>query len=295
VESLIEEGGISLLIARQKEGKSMLSGQLSIDVSFGEKFLGQLQTRQGRVLYVDYENRTHRLKTRGKDLAQGRQLTEVFFAAYDRIADRNLGLDGDNLARLMQAVAECKPALLVIDPLRLATSTDLIDSGKVVGVLECVSKIQQANPQLGILLVHHLKKGQGDNLISLRSSPRDWVERAFGSQALLAHVETIIGLEQDEDRRYTLATVPRSYEPIVWALEKEVESERFMLSGPTDQLATWPATLRQHWNELPNEFTWTEGMAKVGNSTLDRIIRRARPLLLVQDPRTKQYRKLAPQ
>ena len=46
-------------------------------------------------------------------------------------------------------------------------------------------------------------------------------------------METIIGLEQDEDRRYTLATVPRSYEPIIWALEKEVESERFMLSGPT--------------------------------------------------------------
>src|SRR5438034_5398972 len=110
VESLIEEGGISLLIARQKEGKSMLSGQLSIDVSFGERFLGQLQTRLGRVLYVDYENRTHRLKTRGKDLAQGRQLSSVFLAAYDRIADRNLGLDGDNLKRLMQAVAECKPA-----------------------------------------------------------------------------------------------------------------------------------------------------------------------------------------
>jgi hypothetical protein len=219
VESLIEEGGISLLIARQKEGKSMLAAQLSIDVSFGEKFLGQLATRQGRVVYIDYENRTHRLKKRGEELGSGRKITDVFFAAYDRIADRNLGLDGEDLKRLMAAVDEHKPSLLVIDPLRLATSMDLVDAGKVVGVLENASMIQRNNPWLGIVLVHHLKKLQGDGTVSLRSNPRDWVDRAFGSQALLAHVETIIGLEQDEDRQYTLATVPRSYEPLTWALE----------------------------------------------------------------------------
>lgn len=217
VENLIEEGSVSLLIARQKEGKSMFSGQLSIDVSLGEKFLGQLTTRRSRVLYIDYENRTHRLKTRGNDLADGRVINEVFFAAYDRIADRDLGLDGKNLERLIQVIWQLQPALLVIDPLRLATSTDLLDSGKVVGVLEKVSKIQRENPQLGILLVHHLKKGQGEGVVTLRSNPRDWVERAFGSQALLAHVETIIGLEQDGDRHYTLATVPRSYEPMILA------------------------------------------------------------------------------
>ncbi len=292
VENLIEEGGISLLIARQKEGKSMFSGQLSIDVSLGQKFLGQLSTRQGRVLYVDYENRTHRLKTRGNDLAEGRVIKEVFFAAYDRIADRDLGLDGENLERLIRAIREFQPALLVIDPLRLATSTDLLDSGKVVGVLENVSKIQRENPRLGILLVHHLKKGQGEGVVTLRANPRDWVERAFGSQALLAHVETIIGLEQDEDRHYTLATVPRSYEPMILALEKQPGSERYAMASPTDQLGTWTAKQRAHWEELPAEFSWTEGTARVGNSTLDRIVRRAVPNLLVQDSTTKRYRKV---
>lgn len=292
VENLIEEGGISLLIARQKEGKSMFSGQLSIDVSRGERFLGQLNTRRGRVLYVDYENRTHRLKTRGNDLAEGRIVNEVFFAAYDRIADRDLGLDGDNLERHIRSIQDLQPALLVIDPLRLATSTDLLDSGKVVAVLENVSKIQRENPRLGILLVHHLKKGQGDGVVTLRANPRDWAERAFGSQALLAHVETIIGLEQDEDRHYTLATVPRSYEPMILALEKQPGSERYAVAGPADQLATWPAKQRHHWEELPAEFSWTEGAAKVGNSTLDRVVRRAVPYLLVQDPATKRYRKL---
>ena len=100
VQSLIEEGGISLLVARQKEGKSMLSAQMAIDVSHGEPFLGQLATERGTVLYVDYENRAHRIKSRGEDLARGRKLDGVYFAAYDRIADRDLGLDGSYLDRL---------------------------------------------------------------------------------------------------------------------------------------------------------------------------------------------------
>jgi hypothetical protein len=293
VEGLIEEGGISLLVARQKEGKSMLSAQLAIDVSLGEPFLDRLPSKKGTVLYIDYENRRHRLKARGVDLAGERRLDNVLFRAFDRIADRNVGLDGDNLKRLTAAVGMVKPALLVIDPLRLATSTDLLDAGKVVPVLERVSTLQQVNPDMGVLLVHHLKKGQGDLSVKLKADPREWIERAFGSQALLAHVETILGLEQDkEDRRYTLATVPRSSEPLVWALEKAPNSERFLLSSGSDQLATWPPALRNHWVRLPDEFSWSEGMAIVGNSTVDRIIRRAKPAgLLTQHALTKRYRK----
>jgi hypothetical protein len=231
-------------VARQKEGKSMLSAQMAIDVSQGEPFLGKLPTQKGTVLYIDYENRSHRIKSRGEDLAGGRTLDNVYFAAFDRIADRNLGLDNSDLERLKYAVTFYEPSLMIIDPLRLATAEDLTDAKRVVPVLERASQLQQENPKLGILLVHHLKKGQGEFQVRLQADPREWIDRAFGSQALLAHVETIIGLEQEEDRRYTLATVPRSYEPIIWALEKETNSERFAVAKPGDQLETWPTKLR---------------------------------------------------
>jgi len=291
----VEEGGISILIARQKEGKSMLSAQLAIDVSCGDPFLGKLKTKKGIVLYVDYENRSHRIKLRGEDLGSGRELTGVLFAAYDRISDRDLGLDGDDLERLRESVAVIHPTLLIIDPLRLATSAELgAEASKVVPVLERASTLQQAHPSMGILLVHHLKKGQVEakDKVRLRDNPRDWIDRIYGSQALLAHVETIIGLEQDEDRHYTLATVPRSSEPIIWAIEKVSSSERFVLAKPSEQLSIWSNKLKDHWDNLPNEFSWTEGMAVVGNSTLDRIVRKATPLLLTQDPRTKLYHKV---
>jgi hypothetical protein len=293
VENLIEEGSISLLIARQKEGKSMLAAQMAIDIGSGEDFLGVCKTKAGPVLYVDYENRVHRVKSRGLDLAKGRPIRNVYFAAYDRISDRKLGLDRQGLDGLKTVIKTIHPILLVIDPLRLATSADLLDGNKVVPVLERVSELQAECPNMAVLIIHHLKKGQSDqDQKSLIQDPRDWIERACGSQALLAHVEIIIGFEQVGDRRYTLATVPRSYDPIIWALEKEPGSQRYIPAKTQDQLNTWPQLLKLKFLKLPDEFSWTEGMKLVGNSTLDRIIRRAKPILLTQDPATKRYRKV---
>jgi hypothetical protein len=293
VESLVEEGSISLLVGRAKEGKSMLAEQLSIDVANGEPFLGKLATEPGQVLYVDYENRRHRIKSRGEDLGAGRDLSNVLFASYDHISEKTLGLDGEDLTRLRGVVEEIQPALLIIDPLRLATSGSMAEKDtEVVKVVSTISGLLDVSPRTGILLVHHLKKGQRAEQVKLFDDPRTWVERTFGSQALLAHVETIIGLERDDDTMYTLATVPRSYEPIVWTLEKVAQSERFILAQASSQISRWSPALQEAWTKLPDEFSWTEGTRAVGNSRLDRLIRRAEPLgLIVQDPITRRYRK----
>jgi archaellum biogenesis ATPase FlaH len=293
VEGIVEEGSISLLVGRAKEGKSLLAAQLSIDVANGNPLLGKLATKKGRVLYIDYENRSHRIKARGQDLAQGHSVDDVFFAAYEKISGRDLGLDDKNLERLKDAVKILQPTLLVIDPLRLATSSDLKLPDKAVTVLNAASSLFAANKNMGILLIHHLIKRQGEYIVKLRTDPRAWIEGAFGSQALIAHVETIIGLERDNDELYTLATVPRSSEPIIWSLEKAPQSERFVLCGDDAQIKMWSTALQEGWKKLPLDFSWSDGVLLVGNSTLDRILRKAKPLgLVVQDPKTKRYTKI---
>ena len=294
VENLIEEGSISLFVGRAKEGKSLLAAQLSIDVSEGEPFLGKLKTKKGTVLYIDYENRDHKLKIRGLDLGKDRKLDNVYFVTYEKIFERDLGLDGKNLDHLAEVIEQVSPKLLVIDPLRLATGGDLSESWKVISMLNKLSQLLQGkNSNTGILLVHHLVKTSNDFTVKLRHDPRSWIEKTFGSQALIAHVETIIGLERDGDGLYTLATVPRSSEPITWSLEKAIQSERFVLCEDAEQIKTWPPALQKGYAELPQDFSWTEGAAIVGNSTLDRIIRKAKPLgLIQQDPKTKRYNKV---
>jgi hypothetical protein len=271
----------------------MLAVQLAIDVSFGEPFLGSLDAAPGRVLYIDYENRAHRLKERALSLAPGRALDDIYFAVYDRISQRDLGLDGDPYTRLFEEVRALKPALLIIDPLDLATSIWLTDQHAVVALVERCSRLQEASPNLAVLLVHHLRKAQTSKL-RLYADPRAWVESAFGSQALIAHVDTIIGLEQDSEGHYTLATVPRSFDPLLMDLRKNLPSERLMLAESSTRISAWPTSLHHYWHQLPDEFTWTQAAAIIGNSNLGRLVRRAKPALLTQDKETKIYRKLTP-
>jgi len=295
VEGVVEEGGMSLLIARQKAGKSMLAGQMCIDVSLGEAFLGTLRTKKGPVIYLDFENRPRVLKARGKDLGQNRPITDVYFACYDRIADRDMGLDEENLERLKEACAHLKPVLLVIDPLRLATSKDTNDQRDVVKIMEAASELQKVNPQMGILIVHHLKKNQDspDKNWKLRSDPREWMDRVHGSQALLAHVEILIGFEQEAEDLYIFATVPRSSSPIIWQLEKARDSQRFVLAGNAAQVKTWPQKQQENWAKLPEEFSRSEADKLVNHSTVDRLIKKAIQVgMLRQDPTTKRYRKV---
>jgi hypothetical protein len=244
------------------------------------------------VLYTDYENRPHRLRERGIDVAQGRPVDNVAYIAFDRISDRNVALIGEDFKNLQDMVGELSPGLLVIDPLRYAVLADSSDERAMVEALDQISRLGDRNPGLAVLLVHHLKKAQDNLTPQLRHDPKAWIERVYGSQALIAHVETIWGLEHDDDG-YALGTVSRSEESFVLGLEKEPESQRFILSPTSVQVSRMTHALKSAWDKLPTEFSRTQGLSLgIPNNNLDRMIRHGRTTgILVQDPTTKLYRK----
>lgn len=292
VENLISPGETALLIARQKEGKSTLALQLAIDVACGDRFLGRYKTQRNTVLYVDYENRPHRIKERAKDLAKGRSLDDIISVSYNLISDRDVGLFGDEFKRLDEIVQTLSPGLLIIDPLRYAIQKESTDERAAVDALDQISLLRTRNPQTAVLLVHHLKKAQ-DNLTSvLRNDPRTWIERIYGSQAFLAHAENIWGLEHD-DAGCAFGTVSRSEESLIIGLEKEADSLCFAVSANSVQVAGMTPALRAAWDLLPTEFSRGEGLGlRIANNTLDRLIRHAKPIgLLTQDASTGRYKK----
>jgi hypothetical protein len=292
VENFLSPGETALLIARQKEGKSTLALQLAIDISRGEPFLGRFATSQSLVLYTDYENRPHRLRERGFDVAQDRPVDNVAYIAFERISDRNVTLVGKEFEHLQNVVGELRPGVLVIDPLRYAVVADSSDERATVEALDQVSRLGDRNPSLAVLLVHHLKKTQENYTPELRDDPKAWIDRVYGSQALIAHVETIWGLEHD-DAGYALGTVSRSEESFVLGLEKEPDSQRFILSPTSVQVDRMTQALRTAWDKLPPEFSRGQGLALgIPNNNLDRMIRHTRATgILVQDQKTKVYRK----
>ena len=249
VEHLLSPGETALLIARQKEGKSTLALQLAIDLASGEPFLGRFRTQPADVLlYIDYENRPHRLKERALGIAKGRRLDRVIMKAFPDIARRDVALFGERFIQLQRLVATVRPGILFIDPLRLAIDKDSSDERGAVEAIDQVEALRADNPDMAVILVHHLKKAQENFTVALRTDPRSWIERVYGSQALLAHAETIWGLEHD-DQGYAFGTVSRSEDSFVVGLEKEPESERFKLSDVPAQLGTLTPALRDAWEE----------------------------------------------
>jgi hypothetical protein len=294
VEHLLSPGETALLIARQKEGKSTFALQLAVDVSIGDPFLDRYKTCQTPVLYVDYENRPYRLKGRSLDIAQGRKLDNIAVVAYERISDRDVSLFGDGYVRLKEIVRDLQPGLLIIDPLRYAVDKDSSEERPAIEALDRVAELREANSRLAVLLPHHLKKAQESLSPQLSTDPRAWIDKVYGSQALLAHVETIWGLEQDKDGEgLTFGTVSRSEETIILGLEKEAESQRFRVSDVPVQVSRMTVALRAAWELLPHDFSRSDGIAKgVANNTLDRLIRQCRVIgLLEQDGLSKRYKK----
>jgi len=295
VDRLLQPGEITLMIGRQKEGKSTLTLQLAIDIGGGDLFLDEYATRTGKVLYLDFENRLLQVQKRALDLSKNRgSLANVEVKIYERASaiHRDLSLSGDGAIRLKDEISERKPDVLIIDPLRYA-APDKGNKGEeawALAVIDAVVKIQQVHPLMSVLLVHHLRKSSEDAGPTLRDDPPSWIEKCYGSQALLAHVDSIWGLAR-ESEGYTFATVSRSHEQLTVRLEKEgPETERFALCD--DRLESLSPEQRAHWDKLPSKFTWKMGLERnIAKGSLNRLIELTKGLGLLRHE-NKQYFKV---
>ena len=274
VHRLLLPGNVTLMVGRQKEGKSTLMLQLAIDIGGGGLFLEEYKTKSGKVLYVDFENQAVQIKKRVIDLRRDRNISNVFVTHFERASaiNRGIGLFGENGDRLRDLISEHKPDVMIIDPLRYAA----VGSGKsneesaAMAVID-VADLSSINPKMATLLVHHLRKQQDGASSLLRDDPRSWIERSFGSQALIAHVDNIWGLAAEAEG-YTFATVPRSHEQLTIRLEKRPDSQLFLMTD--DAMEALSPDQRIHWAKLPQQFTWSDGVrCGVPNSSLDRLVR----------------------
>jgi len=276
LEGMLQAGETVLLVGRQKEGKSTLSLQLAIDLASGSAFLGRFKTTKCRVLMVDYENRPVALKRRGEMLLRGRDTGEnLLIKTFPYLTKRDVGLTGKEHASLLHVVQAHKPDVLIIDPLRYAAPKNgqAKEETWAVETIDAIDRLRAVNPQLTVIVVHHVRKANADDKgPSLKGDPRAWIERTYGSQALIGHVDSIWGLEAEREGDYTFATVPRSHGLITLKLEKEPDAEVFILSD--DPLACLTGEQRGYWRTLPEKFTWTQALNKnVPKASLSRLVR----------------------
>jgi hypothetical protein len=181
-------GGISVLSAKPKVGKSTLARCLALAVARGEPFLG-CETTQGPVIYLALEEKRSEVRRHFVELgASGDEPIHIHCAAAPK----------DAMPELCKVVAELKPALVVIDPLfkfvRVADEKAYAETCQAIEPLLTLARETGAH----VMLVHHNGKAER----------ADATDAILGSTAIFGGVDAALILKRT-DRYRTLQSCQR--------------------------------------------------------------------------------------
>lgn len=208
-------GGLSIMAAKPKVGKSTLARCLALAVAQGKDWLG-FKTTQGTVFYLALEEKRAELRRHFEAMSATREDPLLLFIEPSPT---------DGLAQLRKAAELHQPVLIIVDPLfRLVKVRAGNDYVQVTGALEPLLALAR---QTGahVLLVHHSsKRGSGDG------------DGILGSTALFGSVDTALLLKRSE-KYQTLSSIQRygeDLEEVTLTLDPDT---RIISTGPSRQEA----------------------------------------------------------
>jgi hypothetical protein len=178
VEGMIPTG-LTVLAGKPKIGKSWFALQLSKSITEAERFLSR-DVSPGKVLYLGLEDNPRRMRKRMFEIQKWRA-TDQITLGYE------LPSDSDPCQYVADLIREMRPKLVVIDTLsRFVPAMDQNKAYSVTAIFGVLHRIA-SNEECGILVVHHMKKGESvDN--------EDWVDQVTGSVAISAIPDAVLGM-----------------------------------------------------------------------------------------------------
>lgn len=223
--------GIYLLAGSPKVGKSFLSAQVCYHISTGQSLWGY-PVRQGTVLYLALEDDYKRLQNRMYRMYGVDCTDNLHFA----IAAKQVGggLE-EQLETFLRSHRDTN--LVVIDTLQKIREVR-IEKYSYANDYDVVGKLKTIADKyaIAILLVHHTRKQQSNDVFDLISGTNGLLGCADGAMVLqkergptLSATLDVVGRDQGENRLHLL----RDKERLLWTLDR-VEAEPY--EEPTDPL-----------------------------------------------------------
>jgi len=185
VEPYIVEG-LTIFAGKPKIGKSWLSLDIALGVAFGGVAMGSIEVDPGDVLYAALEDNPRRLKRRISQLL----MEDVDWPDNLSFATSARRLDDGGLDDIARWADEAEnPRLVIIDTFaKVRPVRSSKDSGYDADYAALTPLQQFAGERgLGVVLVHHLRKMEGDD-------PLDTVS---GSTGLTGAADTVLVLARD--------------------------------------------------------------------------------------------------
>jgi hypothetical protein len=174
---------LTILIAREKAGKSTFIAYCAACFSAGKSILGSPAFRPGRVLWVGLEEPVGDAVSRF--LRIGATLSNV------NVIDRLQGSTA--VAQIVEEMKAFRPALVVIDSLSVLARTRGLSEKSEEGWTEMMTALRHAAQDIGaaVVVLHHARKSDGEYR---------------GSTAIGAAADQLVTMERDKEemiRRFT--------------------------------------------------------------------------------------------
>lgn len=184
VDDLLNKGGTSLLVAKQKVGKSTFAANLAVAVASGLPFLGH-HTHQGAVHIYSLEVHRAFLREQYRHLIAAYGLT----SAPDIAIHASTHMIDNALDAIAKIVTDQRPSLIILDPLAKVLS-GLSDSNSYTEVYRAMTPIISLAEQSGthIVCIHHTNKGLSEGSDSV-----------MGSVGFAASVDLTMMLRRDRE------------------------------------------------------------------------------------------------
>tara|TARA_Y100000590_G_C15735079_1_gene1018265 strand:- start:1280 stop:2476 length:1197 start_codon:yes stop_codon:yes gene_type:complete len=185
-ENRLKEGGISIITAKPKVGKSIFAMNLAVNVVRGTRFL-DWETLKGKVLYMALEGDIDFIKE---------QISLISDNQTDQLKDLllHVGFEiGDQFPTIKQNVIEHKPKLLIIDTLfKLTMSSDLKDLNNPLEVHRFLEPYVELAREYKthIQFIHHSQKKQIGSGVQI-----------LGSTGIFAVVDSAIQINKTQNTR----------------------------------------------------------------------------------------------
>lgn len=161
VENLWADEACGFVGGRPKAGKSWLSLYLGICVASGVPAFERHAVDRGRVLLFNAEDRPGGTKQRARAICRALKIDFERLDLHVIDVPRLWLDDAEQVEKLRATVAREKPKLVILDPLRRMHRGDEDKAGEMDPLLDQLRWLQREH-HTGIMLVHHVKKFDGD-------------------------------------------------------------------------------------------------------------------------------------
>lgn len=208
VENIIPLG-LLILAARPKFGKSYLSLNLAISISTGRKFLEKYETNKSKVLYISNEDSLRRLQTRISSI-----ISQIDFDEHTELNNLILNtdfpkLDSHGLDYLRKLVKQENIKLVIVDTFFKQIVFTKTRGNNYLSEYETTGRLQTfaIENNVGILLVHHTRKGESDNPI----------DAILGTSGISGSADTILIIDKKSGKNI-LELIGKDVEPLSIAM-----------------------------------------------------------------------------